>query len=221
MAAGGVEALRRDLDRIGEALSAFDAPIVDDRPGLRWVRDVLSARRDHVQQSLRDAEMTALVATLAGSTSIRWTVDLVSQLATVLQDAVDDVERRLWGEVDDAAALVLRSVTSDGASVRVVLERPEGPLEALRVEPSGRPRIDAAVEALVAGIEEAIGGEDPDGSSGPHGSSGSEPSESPGALSLAELVATRGVIATLEARCVDQPPRTVVVDQAAAARILG
>lgn len=198
----GVEALRSDLDRIDQALDAFDAPIVEDRPGLRWMRDVLSARREHVRESLRDAETTALIVSLEAPPSTRWTVPLVTRLTSVLQQAIHAAARVSDGDADDAE-LVVRTMSADGASLRVVLERPEGPLEALRVDRDGRPRIDAAVDALVAALEDPA------------------EEEADAIQALAELVVSSGVVATLEARCIDQEPRTAVLDQAAAARLKG
>ncbi len=52
---GPAESLRLDLQRIEQALEPFSTPVSDERPGLRWMADVLRARREHVRENLREA----------------------------------------------------------------------------------------------------------------------------------------------------------------------
>jgi hypothetical protein len=156
------ESLRADLQRIDAALEPFSTPVSDERPGLRWMAEVLRARRGHVLKNLGEAETSRLevVVTTAGAD-----FGLVA-LAAVL-DALQQALFTAGGVGEDAEDVLRRAVTFEPVGLEVApsaqdgqptwtlqLRRAGGSHAAQPVDADGGLLVDAALRDMIAAVED-------------------------------------------------------------------
>lgn len=154
----GREKLREQLQAMGHALQAFDDPLVDEHAGLRLMKDVLAARRDHIAEELARAEHCQLGLTVEGAAGDAVTVDAAVPLLAVVQQAV----RTFAGARAEAlpgvdpeqadAAVALRIAQSQGKTV--TLTGPELPLPTRVADPdSGITLLEVALGDFLDEVE--------------------------------------------------------------------
>lgn len=152
---------------MGHALQAFDDPLVDEHAGLRLMKDVLAARRDHIATELAAAEQCQLALTVEGAAGKSVTVDVAVSLLAAVQEAVRTfagarAEALPGVDTDQAAAAVaLRMAGAEGTTV--TLTGPDLPLPTRVADPdSGITLLEVALgdllDELDAGGHPALAG---------------------------------------------------------------
>lgn len=154
----GREKLREQLEAMGHALQAFDDPLVDEHAGLRLMKDVLAARRDHIAEELATAEHCQLAITVEGAAGDAVTVDVAVPLLEAVQEAVRTfagarAEALNGVDADQAeAAVALRVAQWHGRAV--TLTGPDLPLPTRVADPdSGITLLEVALDDLLDEIE--------------------------------------------------------------------
>lgn len=164
----GTAMLRVELEEMASALRAFEDPIVDQLPGLRLMRESLREREAHVRGMITAAETCTLTLEVEGPPAACGVLDagFACRLLLAVQAGVTQAGRARARKavgmpdedaIDAALALHLAAVTPVGTqgAVTLRLERRPGQPEGLLAAPGGEyPLVDAAVESLVAALDE-------------------------------------------------------------------
>ena len=86
----GDEHLHEQLEQLTDSLRAFDDPFIDEVPGLRWMRDALQERKNHIESTIRGIETCSIELTLVDAAphgdGVR--LDFLLGLLGPVQDAV-------------------------------------------------------------------------------------------------------------------------------------
>jgi len=160
----GVDQLKEQLEDMGEALRAFDDPLVNQVPGLRLMHQSLRERESHIREQIDKVETCSLNLTLAGAAVQDQGVDAdgVAALLTALgagvrAAALDHVST--WSIVPAAAivteavALHLAELTLKDGNADLLVTRRPGPLDAQLTDPgSGSPVVEHALSTVVHGL---------------------------------------------------------------------
>lgn len=156
--------LYEDLSRIEEALEPFNAPQTNEHAGLRWMRQTLVERHEHVQNQINGIERSTLTITLGAEADATAAppAETVAALVTAVQQEVWVAARSLdwpdqWPQSQRDTATTLQVAAAGHADEQWYLEmqRPAGPLEAQPTMPDGEHLVfDAAVGRLLDGLEE-------------------------------------------------------------------
>jgi len=156
--------LYEDLSRIEEALEPFNAPQTNEHAGLRWMRQTLVERHEHVQNQITGIERSTLTVTVGADADATAAppAETVAALVTAVQQEVWVAARSLdwpdqWPESQRDTATTLQVAAAGHADEQWYLElqRPAGPLEAQPTMPDGEHLVfDAAVGRLLDGLEE-------------------------------------------------------------------
>lgn len=156
--------LYEDLSRIEEALEPFNAPQTNEHAGLRWMRQTLVERHEHVQNQINGIERSTLTITLGAEADATAAppAETVAALVTAVQQEVWVAARSLdwpdqWpqSQRDTATALQVAAAGHADEQWYLELQRPAGPLEAQPTMPDGEHLVfDAAVGRLLDGLEE-------------------------------------------------------------------
>lgn len=156
--------LYEDLARIEDALEPFSAPEIDEHAGLRWMRQTLIERRQHVQGQISRIERSTLTLTVASAAAgvAAPTAEAVAMLLVTVQDEVGVAARALdwpdqWPQAQRVTATTLQVGTAGhtGEQWYVELRRPAGPLDAQPTTPDGEHLVfDAALERLLDRLED-------------------------------------------------------------------
>lgn len=106
----GLEQLRHELMRLDETLQAFEAPVVDELPGLRLMRRTLQDRRSQVADKVRDVERCQVIVALdeIGRPDDGVPAELLADVLTALQTSLRSLARELtdsWEPPLDAAVV--------------------------------------------------------------------------------------------------------------------
>jgi hypothetical protein len=156
--------LYEDLSRIEEALEPFNAPQTNEHAGLRWMRQTLVERHEHVQNQITGIERSTLTVTVGADADATAAppAETVAALVTAVQQEVWVAARSLdwpdqWPESQRDTATTLQVAAAGHADDQwyIELQRPAGPLEAQPTMPDGEHLVfDAAVGRLLDGLEE-------------------------------------------------------------------
>lgn len=216
----GTEQLREQLEALQSSLRAFEAPIVDDHPGLRLMAETLREREQHIQRQIDKNETCSISLVLRGAaTGDAAPVDvLVAALGAVAAavTAVAMTEAAGW-EVSPPAATVAEAVNLHvrdlqiDEDVSVMLTRPPGPLAAQLAHPgSPAPLSEQAMVKVTALLAAAAAGDAADLSD-----------EVATALrGLGGLVVAAATVLEWQLEPYALEPESVTLDQAAAQELL-
>ena len=155
--------LYEDLSRIEEALEPFNAPQTNEHAGLRWMRQTLVERHEHVQNQINGIERSTLTITLGAEADATAAppADTVAALVAAVQQEVWVAARSLewpdqWPQSQRDTATTLQVAAAGHADDQwyIELQRPAGPLEAQPTMPDGEHLVfDTAVEHLLRRLE--------------------------------------------------------------------
>lgn len=217
----GTERLREQLDAMQASLRAFDAPVVDEHPGLRLMAETLREREEHIRGQISKNERCTITLQLAGC-GIDGAVPagLVGALLAAVDTAVNVVaaiELAAWDPAPpastaaSAAALHLRQLQIDDDDVTLTLTRPPGSLDAQLAHPTaGAPFAEQVMSLLTDVVATAVNGDTADA-----------PDDlRPALQSLADLIVTTGTVLRWRLEPHVLEARDVSIDQAAAQRIV-
>ena len=216
----GTERLREQLDAMQSSLRAFDAPVVDEHPGLRLMAKTLREREAHIRRQIERNETCTITLQLRGvgeqGAVPAGVVGALLAAADAAVAATAAAELLAWDQAPGASTasaastLHLREVQIDD-DVTVTLARPPGPLAAQLAHPASQAPFAESVMAkatahLVAAAEDA---------------QESLPSELRDALhALADIVIETGSVLEWQLEPYALESRSVTLDQATAQRVL-
>ena len=163
----GVEQLREQLTAMGEALRAFDDPIVNQVPGLRLMHQTLKERQGHIEEQIQKNETCSLTLTLHDAARegrglpVGAALSVLDPLAAAVTAAalahVSD-----WPNVPDeavvaeAAELHLAELELDDNDATLLLTRRPGELRAQLSDPDSSAPV---IEHALADVTRALNGE--------------------------------------------------------------
>jgi hypothetical protein len=212
--------LREQLDALQSSLQAFEAPIVDDYPGLRLMAQTLREREEHIRGQIAKDETCTITITLRRVTTDGVvTAGVVGALIAAADTAVSaaaGAETAAWSSapptstIGAAASLHLRELGIDGNDLTLALTRPPGPPAAQLAHPES----DAPFSEVVMGhVTTVLAEAAVDGTI-------RQPELADALQSLAEVVITTGGVLQWQLQPYVLRPQKVTVDQTAAQRIL-
>ena len=216
----GTEQLREQLEALQSSLRAFEAPIVNDHPGLRLMAETLREREQHIRRQIDKNETCSISLVLRGAaTDGAAPADVLAAALTAVAAAVTAVavtEAGGWeappppATVAEAVTLHVRDLQIDD-DVFVMLTRPPGPLAAQLAHPeSAAPLSEHAMAKVTDLLAATAAGNAPDLSD-----------EVAGALrALGELVVAAATVLEWQLEPFALEPQGVTLDQTAAQELL-
>lgn len=217
----GTEQLREQLAAMQASLRAFDAPVVDEHPGLRLMAETLREREEHIREQI-DKNETCTITLQVGNVSGDGAVPagVVGALLAAVDTAVNvvaAVELAAWDPAPpastaaSAATLHLRELQIDGGDVTLTLTRPPGALDTQLTHPrAGAPFAEHVMSRVTDAVAAAADGDTAD-----------TPDDLDAPLqSLADVVVTTGTVLRWRLEPYLLEPCSITIDQAAAQRIV-
>jgi hypothetical protein len=158
--------LHDDLALIDDALEPFTGPQIEERPGLRWMRQTLTQRRAHIVRQIAETERSTLTVRLRSASG---TASIAVPTITALLDALQQTllataDEIAWpdafGDAERHAALTLEPGDAEATDEhwQIALHRRAGPLRSQPVTTDGdRLAVDAALATLLDALAQDAG----------------------------------------------------------------